>query len=103
MMKDFPSSLCNLAAVTMLLGMFAPVTGAEAGVIGGRTGGLRSYEQARAVDSTAAIPVTRKGQIAGNCVMTSADRVVGAQRVWTQHGVITVGGHVERIPSTECR
>jgi hypothetical protein len=97
-MKDFPNTLCNLAATAMLLGTSMAATAASAGVTGARAGSLRDYEQHKPADAAGG-----RGRVAANCVPVSVDRVVGGQRVWTQHGVITVDSRTERVTSTECR
>jgi len=98
MMKDFPNILCNLAATALLLGTSMATTAASDGVTDARSGSLRGYEQHKPADAAGA-----RGLVAANCLPVSVDRVVGGQRVWTQHGVITVGSHTERVTSTECR
>ena len=98
-MKDLSNTLRNLAAVAILLGVTAAATGAQAGVTGARTSGLKGYERHKPVDGAGSPGVP----VAGNCLTNSLDRIVGGQRVWTQHGVITVGGHAEKVPPTECR
>jgi hypothetical protein len=100
-MKHFPNtlrSLGNLAAAAILLGVLAYATGASAGVNGARAGSPRGYEQHKPSDAAGG-----RGLMAVNCAAVSVDRNVGGQRVWTHHGVITVGGHAERTTSTECR
>jgi len=97
-MKDFPNILCNLAAKAVLLGTSMAATAASDGATGARSGGLRGYDQHKPGDVVGA-----RGQVAANCLPVSVDRVVGGQRVWTQHGVITVGSHTERVTSTQCR
>ena len=94
-MKDFPNTLCNLAATAMLLGTSMAATAASAGVTGARAGSLRDYEQHKPADAAGG-----RGRVAANCVPVSVDRVVGGQRVWTQHGVITVGSRTERVTLT---
>jgi hypothetical protein len=100
-MKNFPNTLRNLgnlAAVAVLLGASAYATGASAGVNGTRSGSPRGYEQHKLTDASGG-----RGLMAANCSAALADRNVGGQRVWTPHGVITVGGHTEKMTSTECR
>ena len=97
-MKDIPNTLCNLAATAILLGTSMAASVASDGVTGARAGGLRGYDQHKPADAASG-----RGQVAANCLPVSVDRVVGGQRVWTPHGVITVGSHTERVTSTECR
>jgi hypothetical protein len=95
LMKAFSGTSRKLAAVAASLAISAAVTSAQAGVVGTRA--LKGAEH----KDTAAVRVA--GRSASNCVTTSSDRMVGGQRVWTQHGVITVGARVEKVASTECR
>jgi hypothetical protein len=97
-MKNFPNTLCNLATTAILLGTSVAATAASDGVTGARSGSPRGYEQHKSADAAGG-----RGQVAANCLPVSVDRLVGGQRVWTQHGVITVGGHTDRVSSTECR
>jgi hypothetical protein len=97
LMKDFSNPLCNLSAVTLLLGISVGAIGAQAGVTGGRTRALEPHRQFEAA-GLPGVRIAGKSQV--NCT-TSIERTVGAQRVWTPHGVITVGGHVQKVP--DCR
>jgi hypothetical protein len=102
-MEDFSRAFCSFAAVTIFLGISVALTDAQAGVTGGRTGGQRGNEQHKSSDPAGGIRVTGKDEAAANCSTSLVDRMVGGQRVWTQHGVITVGGRIEKVLSTECR
>jgi hypothetical protein len=100
-MRNFPNTLRNLgnlAAAAALLGVSAYASGASAGVNGTRAGNLRGYEQHKSSDAAGG-----RGLMAANCAAVSVDRNAGGQRVWTPHGMITVGGHAERMTSAECR
>ena len=96
-MRHFPNILSNVVAALALITVSSAATSASAGDTV-RTAGLRGYESHKPSDNTGT-----KGQLAANCVTVSTDRAVGAQRVWTQHGMISVGGHVESVRTTECR
>ena len=93
-MKTVSSTLVRLSAV--LLGVAAAATSASAEVSSLRNGAPRGYDQRKPPDTQGI-----KARLASNCTPVSFDRTVGAQRVWSQHGVISVGGHVEK--TTECR
>jgi hypothetical protein len=96
------TTLRRLAAVALLLGIAAAATGVHAGAVGGRTRGYDAHRQLNSAGSPATAAAA-KNEIASNCTMTSIDRTAGGQRVWTQHGVVTVGSHIEKVPSMECR
>jgi len=98
MNKHFPNKLGNLATLVVVIAASCAASNASAGDAGLRTVGPRSYETRKPSDIS-----NSKTRLAANCALTASDRVVGAQRVWTQHGVISVGGHVERVQTTECR
>jgi hypothetical protein len=94
--------LRSLAAVALLLGIATAASGAHAGAMGGRTRGYDAHRRLNSAGSLATA-MSAKNQLASNCTMTSIDRTAGGQRVWTQHGVITVGSHIEKTPTMECR
>jgi hypothetical protein len=102
-MNDFQRTLRNLAAAAILVGVSAAVADAQTSVVAGsRTRGFDLHRQPDAAGPPG-ISAVGKGLVTGNCLTNPADRVVGAQRVWTQHGVIALGGNIERAPLTECR
>jgi hypothetical protein len=105
LMRHFPKIVVNLSAAVALLTTAAvgalalalalltlATVGASAGVAGTRTTSLKGEPHS-----------AKKIHLASNCVATSADRLVGAQRVWTPHGVMSLGGRFEKVQTTECR
>jgi hypothetical protein len=91
-------TLASIGALAAALGVLTLATvGASAGIGGTRPASAKS-ELHRPSDYSAA-----KGKVASNCFTTSSDRLVGAQRVWTPHGVMSLGGQYQRVQTTECR
>ena len=115
-MRQFQNVLGAFAVAYALVAVATGTQHASAGDASVRTVGQRNaYESQRLPEETGAkaqrarqVAGQMTGQVAtnaagGNCVASFYDRNVGGQRVWTPHGVITVGGRTESVQSTECR